>query len=78
MVELYQDTLIDLLLPKNAKRSKLEIKKDAKVLLEFAEINLKLTSYVFDFDIYDFRLCYILLSLPDSYLHVFNCFSSHV
>ncbi|XP_042017387.1 kinesin-like protein KIN-14E isoform X2 [Salvia splendens] len=30
MVELYQDTLIDLLLPKNAKRSKLEIKKDSK------------------------------------------------
>ncbi|KAM7252506.1 hypothetical protein ACFE04_024389 [Oxalis oulophora] len=30
MVELYQDTLVDLLLPKNAKRLKLEIKKDAK------------------------------------------------
>eukprot|EP01018_Ginkgo_biloba_P032013 Gb_25781 [translate_table: standard] len=30
MVELYQDTLVDLLLPKNAKRLKLEIKKDIK------------------------------------------------
>lgn len=33
MVELYQDTLVDLLLPKNAKRLKLEIKKDSKVPL---------------------------------------------
>ncbi|PKA52840.1 Kinesin-like calmodulin-binding protein like [Apostasia shenzhenica] len=31
MVELYQDTLVDLLLPKNGKRSKLEIKKDSKL-----------------------------------------------
>lgn len=31
MVELYQDTLVDLLLPRNAKRLRLEIKKDAKV-----------------------------------------------
>ncbi|ESQ31065.1 hypothetical protein EUTSA_v10003527mg [Eutrema salsugineum] len=30
MVELYQDTLVDLLLPKSAKRLKLEIKKDSK------------------------------------------------
>ncbi|KAI5438450.1 kinesin-like protein KIN-14I isoform X1 [Lathyrus oleraceus] len=30
MLELYQDTLVDLLLPKNAKRLKLEIKKDSK------------------------------------------------
>ncbi|XP_022739576.1 kinesin-like protein KIN-14E isoform X2 [Durio zibethinus] len=30
MVELYQDTLVDLLLPKNAKRPKLDIKKDSK------------------------------------------------
>ncbi|KAK8996206.1 hypothetical protein V6N11_076453 [Hibiscus sabdariffa] len=30
MVELYQDKLVDLLLPKNAKRLKLDIKKDAK------------------------------------------------
>lgn len=30
MVELYQDTLVDLLLPKNEKRLKLEIKKDSK------------------------------------------------
>ncbi|KAJ8512707.1 hypothetical protein OPV22_003141 [Ensete ventricosum] len=33
MVELYQDTLVDLLLPKNAKRLKLEIKKDKKGLV---------------------------------------------
>jgi hypothetical protein len=31
MVELYQDNLIDLLLPKNSKPEKLEIKKDSKV-----------------------------------------------
>ncbi|XP_019421437.1 PREDICTED: kinesin-like calmodulin-binding protein homolog isoform X2 [Lupinus angustifolius] len=30
MLELYQDTLVDLLLPKNAKRLKLDIKKDLK------------------------------------------------
>ncbi|KAL9229698.1 hypothetical protein vseg_005137 [Gypsophila vaccaria] len=30
MLELYQDTLVDLLLPKNAKRLKLDIKKDSK------------------------------------------------
>ncbi|KAM3390190.1 hypothetical protein ACQJBY_012024 [Aegilops geniculata] len=30
MVELYQDNLVDLLLPKNAMRQKLEIKKDSK------------------------------------------------
>ncbi|KAF7130507.1 hypothetical protein RHSIM_Rhsim10G0188900 [Rhododendron simsii] len=30
MVELYQDTLVDLLLPKNAKHPKLDIKKDSK------------------------------------------------
>lgn len=30
MVELYQDTLVDLLLPKQAKRLKLDIKKDSK------------------------------------------------
>ncbi|CAN6236585.1 unnamed protein product [Urochloa humidicola] len=30
MVELYQDNLVDLLLPKNAKQQKLEIKKDSK------------------------------------------------
>ncbi|GAY59462.1 hypothetical protein CUMW_194580, partial [Citrus unshiu] len=36
MVELYQDTLVDLLLPRNEKRLKLEIKKDSKgmVLVE--------------------------------------------
>ena len=32
MVELYQDTLVDLLLPKSARRLKLEIKKDSKVI----------------------------------------------
>ncbi|OMO83366.1 hypothetical protein COLO4_22572 [Corchorus olitorius] len=40
MVELYQDTLVDLLLPKNAKRLKLDIKKDPKgmVVVENATI----------------------------------------
>lgn len=33
MLELYQDTLVDLLIPKQAKRAKLEIKKDSKVNL---------------------------------------------
>ncbi|GAB2254215.1 hypothetical protein Droror1_Dr00022024 [Drosera rotundifolia] len=33
MVELYQDTLVDLLLPRNAKRLKLEVKKDSKGLV---------------------------------------------
>lgn len=33
MVELYQDTLVDLLLPKHAKRLKLDIKKDSKVIV---------------------------------------------
>lgn len=33
MVELYQDTLVDLLLPKNGKRLKLDIKKDPKVII---------------------------------------------
>lgn len=33
MVELYQDTLVDLLLPRSSKRLKLEIKKDSKVNL---------------------------------------------
>jgi hypothetical protein len=32
MVELYQDTLVDLLLLKNMKRLKLDIKKDSKVI----------------------------------------------
>jgi hypothetical protein len=31
MVEFYQDTLIDMLLPKNAQRFRLNIKKDLKV-----------------------------------------------
>ena len=36
MIELYQDTLVDLLLPtKNAKRLKLEVKKDSKVFCRF-------------------------------------------
>ncbi|KAK9670510.1 hypothetical protein RND81_13G206100 [Saponaria officinalis] len=30
MLELYQDTLVDLLLPKNSKRMKLDVKKDSK------------------------------------------------
>ncbi|KAJ9146819.1 hypothetical protein P3X46_029043 [Hevea brasiliensis] len=34
MVELYQDTLVDLLLPKNVKPLKLDIKKDSKMILQ--------------------------------------------
>ena len=40
MVELYQDSLIDLLLPRNAKRSKLEIKKDSKVNFWFTSLQM--------------------------------------
>lgn len=39
MVELYQDTLVDLLLPKQAKRLKLDIKKDAKVIVIWSFLN---------------------------------------
>lgn len=52
MVELYQDTLIDLLLHKNAKRSKLEIKKDSKVLLEYAGIKIKTNPLYLEFMIF--------------------------
>ncbi|KAH7296226.1 hypothetical protein KP509_26G014500 [Ceratopteris richardii] len=40
MIELYQDTLVDLLLPKNAKRLKLEIKKDAKGLVVVENVTM--------------------------------------
>lgn len=56
MVELYQDTLIDLLLPKHAKHLKLDIKKDSKVncsswlLLAFSFlVRYDLVSYEFPF-----------------------------
>ncbi|KAL5791371.1 hypothetical protein ACOSQ2_006259 [Xanthoceras sorbifolium] len=39
MVELYQDTLIDLLLPRNAKRLELKIKKDAKGTMSVENVN---------------------------------------
>ncbi|KAH6799336.1 kinesin-like calmodulin-binding protein [Perilla frutescens var. frutescens] len=46
MVELYQDTLIDLLLPKNAKRLKLEIKKDSKGMVVVENVTvLSISSY---------------------------------
>ncbi|GER47024.1 kinesin-like protein [Striga asiatica] len=46
MLELYQDTLIDLLLPKNAKRSKLDIKKDSKGMVAVENVTiLSITSY---------------------------------
>lgn len=35
MVELYQDNLVDLLLPKNVKHPRLEIKKDSKASFDF-------------------------------------------
>ncbi|KAL6222138.1 hypothetical protein ACLB2K_005530 [Fragaria x ananassa] len=40
MVELYQDTLVDLLLPKNAKRPKLDIKKDSKGMVAVENITV--------------------------------------
>lgn len=46
MVELYQDTLIDLLLPKNTKRLKLEIKKDSKGMVVVENVTvLSISSY---------------------------------
>eukprot|EP01018_Ginkgo_biloba_P020176 Gb_23073 [translate_table: standard] len=40
MVELYQDTLVDLLLPKNSKRLKLKIKKDIKGMVVVENVTL--------------------------------------
>ncbi|PIA26323.1 hypothetical protein AQUCO_09500055v1 [Aquilegia coerulea] len=40
MVELYQDTLVDLLLPKNAKRLKLDIKKDMKGMVSVENVTV--------------------------------------
>uniref|UniRef100_A0A7N0UG66 Kinesin-like calmodulin-binding protein n=1 Tax=Kalanchoe fedtschenkoi TaxID=63787 RepID=A0A7N0UG66_KALFE len=40
MVELYQDTLVDLLLPKNSKRLKLDIKKDTKGMVSVENVNV--------------------------------------
>ncbi|XP_061341742.1 kinesin-like protein KIN-14E [Gastrolobium bilobum] len=40
MLELYQDTLVDLLLPKNAKRLKLEIKKDSKGMVNVENVTI--------------------------------------
>lgn len=40
MVELYQDSLVDLLLPKNGKRLKLDIKKDAKGMVMVENVTL--------------------------------------
>ncbi|PON82768.1 Kinesin-like protein [Trema orientale] len=46
MVELYQDTLVDLLLPKNAKRLKLDIKKDSKGMVSVENVTvLSISSY---------------------------------
>ncbi|KAI3462271.1 hypothetical protein Pfo_018934 [Paulownia fortunei] len=46
MVELYQDTLIDLLLPKHAKRLKLDIKKDSKGMVVVENVTiLSISSY---------------------------------
>ncbi|XP_062102804.1 kinesin-like protein KIN-14E [Humulus lupulus] len=46
VVELYQDTLVDLLLPKNAKRSKLEIKKDSKGMVSIENVTvLSISNY---------------------------------
>ncbi|KAJ0040808.1 hypothetical protein Pint_28780 [Pistacia integerrima] len=40
MVELYQDTLVDLLLPRNAKRLKLDIKKDSKGMVAVENVTV--------------------------------------
>ncbi|XP_049381809.1 kinesin-like protein KIN-14E [Solanum stenotomum] len=40
MVELYQDTLVDLLLPKQAKRLKLDIKKDSKGMVSVENVTV--------------------------------------
>ncbi|TKY70209.1 Kinesin calmodulin-binding protein-like [Spatholobus suberectus] len=40
MLELYQDTLVDLLLPKNAKRLKLDIKKDSKGMVTVENVTI--------------------------------------
>ncbi|KAJ6809319.1 kinesin-like protein KIN-14I [Iris pallida] len=46
MVELYQDNLVDLLLPKNAKRSRLEIKKDTKGMVSVENVTVvQVTTY---------------------------------
>jgi hypothetical protein len=45
MVELYQDNLVDLLLPRNVKPLKLEIKKDSKVLYFLSYIRSICCSY---------------------------------
>ncbi|XP_020265436.1 kinesin-like protein KIN-14I [Asparagus officinalis] len=46
MVELYQDNLVDLLLPKNAKRLKLEIKKDSKGMVSIENVTtVQISSY---------------------------------
>ncbi|KAL2531193.1 Kinesin-like calmodulin-binding protein [Abeliophyllum distichum] len=46
MLELYQDTLIDLLLPKHAKRLKLDIKKDAKGMVAVENVTVvSISSY---------------------------------
>ncbi|XP_052196753.1 kinesin-like protein KIN-14E [Diospyros lotus] len=46
MVELYQDTLVDLLLPKNAKRLKLDIRKDSKGMVSIENVTiLSITTY---------------------------------
>lgn len=46
MVELYQDTLVDLLLPKNTKRMKLDIKKDTKGMVSIENITVvSITSF---------------------------------
>ncbi|XP_022859794.1 kinesin-like protein KIN-14E [Olea europaea var. sylvestris] len=46
MLELYQDTLIDLLLPKHAKRLKLDIKKDSKGMVAVENVTVvSISSY---------------------------------
>lgn len=64
MVELYQDTLVDLLLPRNSKRMKLEIKKDQKVTSFFLEVLGN-----------SFCWCYFTTCIWREKIACFKCFS---
>jgi hypothetical protein len=63
MLELYQDTLIDLLLPKNAKRLRLEIKKDSKVSISSIYISMKNNIKMFNvINGKGYRFCNVIIS----------------
>lgn len=65
MLELYQDTLIDLLLPKNAKRLRLEIKKDSKVSISSIYISMKNNIKMFNvINGKGYHFCNVIISYP--------------